>query len=239
MTVGLSDSVTVSPSNRLTVRPVDRQAPPTFSLTLSRVAGNLPLSLHLCRGVAQTGSAFAWGAKGLGFKSRRPDHFSMKNPCISGVFCLSSGVVPLIFPCRRHYLPEFRLHIVWMDDVRTSWWFIRPLFRLLATMARYGSPAETASSPRRPVIPPALTGSGSGAMAKLLLGQASVATHGPFSFIIVAGVIANIVVPIVRLPCRPSRSRAHYTTSRFLDPTWASGQAHLRRHNFIVDHKVA
>ena len=27
------------------------------------------------RGVAQTGSAFAWGAKGPGFKSRRPDHF--------------------------------------------------------------------------------------------------------------------------------------------------------------------
>ena len=26
------------------------------------------------RGVAQTGSAFAWGAKGPGFKSRRPDH---------------------------------------------------------------------------------------------------------------------------------------------------------------------
>ncbi len=26
------------------------------------------------RGVAQPGSAFAWGAKGRGFKSRRPDH---------------------------------------------------------------------------------------------------------------------------------------------------------------------
>ena len=28
------------------------------------------------RGVAQPGSAFAWGAKGLGFKSPRPDHLS-------------------------------------------------------------------------------------------------------------------------------------------------------------------
>ena len=30
------------------------------------------------RGVAQPGSAFAWGAKGHEFKSRRPDHFSFR-----------------------------------------------------------------------------------------------------------------------------------------------------------------
>ena len=39
------------------------------------------------RGVAQTGSAFAWGAKGPGFKSRRPDHLkNPKTPVKSGVF---------------------------------------------------------------------------------------------------------------------------------------------------------
>ena len=31
--------------------------------------------LAFCRTVAQPGSAFAWGAKGLGFKSRRSDQF--------------------------------------------------------------------------------------------------------------------------------------------------------------------
>ena len=29
------------------------------------------------RGVAQPGSALAWGARGRGFKSRRPDHFKV------------------------------------------------------------------------------------------------------------------------------------------------------------------
>jgi hypothetical protein len=28
-----------------------------------------------CRGVAQPGSALAWGARGRPFKSARPDHF--------------------------------------------------------------------------------------------------------------------------------------------------------------------
>ena len=31
------------------------------------------------RGVAQPGSAFAWGAKGHEFKSRRPDHFLFRS----------------------------------------------------------------------------------------------------------------------------------------------------------------
>ncbi len=30
---------------------------------------------HSCRGVAQSGSALAWGARGREFESRRPDHF--------------------------------------------------------------------------------------------------------------------------------------------------------------------
>ena len=45
---------------------VDGMAAPMIHPTRLFVSG---------RGVAQTGSAFAWGAKGPGFKSRRPDHF--------------------------------------------------------------------------------------------------------------------------------------------------------------------
>ena len=45
-------------------------ATPTPSGFLSQ---KVLVSLH--RAVAQTGSAFAWGAKGQGFKSPRPDHF--------------------------------------------------------------------------------------------------------------------------------------------------------------------
>ncbi len=44
------------------------------SLTVKRVVDSFPLCF-LYRAVAQTGSAFAWGAKGQEFKSPRPDHF--------------------------------------------------------------------------------------------------------------------------------------------------------------------
>ncbi len=33
-----------------------------------------PLGCHTSRGVAQPGSALAWGARGRPFKSARPDH---------------------------------------------------------------------------------------------------------------------------------------------------------------------
>jgi hypothetical protein len=38
------------------------------------VCEGVQLYLHLLRGVAQPGSALAWGARGRGFESRRPDH---------------------------------------------------------------------------------------------------------------------------------------------------------------------
>ena len=45
---------------------------------IQEVRGSTPLTSttykNPFRGVAQTGSAFAWGAKGRGFKSRRSDH---------------------------------------------------------------------------------------------------------------------------------------------------------------------
>ena len=51
------------------------------------------------RGVAQTGSAFAWGAKGPGFKSRRPDHLkNPKTPWKQGVFFMSAPCARLPFP---------------------------------------------------------------------------------------------------------------------------------------------
>ena len=40
---------------------------------MQKVTGSSPVS-PTKRTVAQPGSAFAWGAKGLGFKSRRSDH---------------------------------------------------------------------------------------------------------------------------------------------------------------------
>ena len=43
------------------------------------------------RTVAQPGSAFAWGAKGLGFKSRRSDHF--QPPC-TAVFLSAENRTP-------------------------------------------------------------------------------------------------------------------------------------------------
>ncbi len=48
------------------------------------VAGNkeVPLYLHPLRGVAQSGSALAWGVRGRGFESRRPDIF--EKPSTSG-----------------------------------------------------------------------------------------------------------------------------------------------------------
>ena len=61
----------------------------------------MPFLTH-CRGVAQSGSAFAWGAKGHEFKSRRSDHSS-----------LSLGVQPLPFPFMPRILPYrcFRCNI--------------------------------------------------------------------------------------------------------------------------------
>lgn len=43
------------------------------SLTVKMVADTFPACFRH-RAVAQTGSAFAWGAKGQEFKSPRPDH---------------------------------------------------------------------------------------------------------------------------------------------------------------------
>ncbi len=48
----------------------------------------------LTRGVAQPGSAFAWGAKGREFKSLRPDHFKARKQrfrsMFTGFFCAYS-----------------------------------------------------------------------------------------------------------------------------------------------------
>ena len=49
------------------------------SLTVKRVADTFP-PCFFHRAVAQTGSAFAWGAKGQEFKSPRPDHFKPEKP---------------------------------------------------------------------------------------------------------------------------------------------------------------
>ena len=35
-----------------------------------------------CRGVAQPGSALAWGASGRGFKSRRPDQIAVNSDAV-------------------------------------------------------------------------------------------------------------------------------------------------------------
>ena len=38
-------------------------------------------SRNRCRGVAQPGSALAWGVRGRMFESSRPDHFLRKTIC--------------------------------------------------------------------------------------------------------------------------------------------------------------
>ena len=52
------------------------------------------------RGVAQTGSAFAWGAKGPGFKSRRPDHSSPMSCANSGGEIFSKVAIGWRLKCR-------------------------------------------------------------------------------------------------------------------------------------------
>ncbi len=56
---------------------------------------------HSCRGVAQSGSALAWGARGREFESRRPDHFFL----ISREKKLKIHGQPNIFFKKRNGLP--------------------------------------------------------------------------------------------------------------------------------------
>ena len=60
-----------------------------FSL---RPIGSVCMDDSQCRSVAQSGSAFASGAKGRGFKSLRSDHFPI-TPNGKGVFFLSCPIL--------------------------------------------------------------------------------------------------------------------------------------------------
>ena len=66
------------------------------------------------RGVAQTGSAFAWGAKGPGFKSRRPDHIFRANfhPTDGSGAAFSGGSLP------GRFGHQYMLHICIMMTQR-------------------------------------------------------------------------------------------------------------------------
>lgn len=53
----------------------------------------MPHNTQLVRGVAQPGSALAWGARGREFESRRPDHNSRKETFVASPFLLSSSML--------------------------------------------------------------------------------------------------------------------------------------------------
>ena len=53
------------------------------------------------RGVAQPGSVLAWGARGRGFKSRRPDYIRLWFP---EPYVLKSGKLPKKLPKKRPLL---------------------------------------------------------------------------------------------------------------------------------------
>ena len=56
----------------------------------------MPHNAQLVRGVAQPGSALAWGARGREFESRRPDHNSRKETFVASPFLLSSSTPSLL-----------------------------------------------------------------------------------------------------------------------------------------------
>ena len=75
---GINCKQIILPSIQITAqKPIDN--PPDDMLTFGPIQQNPHLiSYRFFRGVAQTGSAFAWGAKGRGFKSLRSDHFPVE-----------------------------------------------------------------------------------------------------------------------------------------------------------------
>ncbi len=67
------------PFDTITMLPMQHQTLKVFGVA---VEAGIQLYLHILRGVAQPGSALAWGARGRGFESRRPDQ--LKEPSALG-----------------------------------------------------------------------------------------------------------------------------------------------------------